>query len=139
LLLIAAFLQWRKEQDPDDPPPKWMTSMSSRSTLKALGASALFVTIAVKQWVFTLTAIDAIAGAGLNGSANVGLYLFYTIATQALVLIPIVAYAVAPKQAAKPMQAAQAWLARHNRVIAISVSLIFGLRVLYKGITGLLG
>lgn len=28
LLLVTAFRKWRKEADPDDPPPKWMTTIT---------------------------------------------------------------------------------------------------------------
>jgi len=139
LLLLTAFKKWRKEEDPDDPPPKWMTGISGLSGLQALGAGALFVTIAVKQWVFTLSAIGIITEAGLGGSTSAVLYLFYTLITQILVLPPLLFYALAPERAAKPLQAAQSWLERHNRVIVMIVSFIFGLWFSYKGLTGLLG
>ncbi|MFN8472074.1 MAG: GAP family protein [Anaerolineae bacterium] len=139
LLLLAAFKKWRKEPDPDDPPPKWMTAITGLSVAKAFGAGALFVTIAFKQWVFTLTALDVIEAAELTRGASIGLYLFYTLVTQTFVLIPIIGYAVAPRRAARPLQAAHAWLERYNRPIAITVSLVFGVWFLYKGITGLMG
>lgn len=139
LLLVAAAKKWRKEPDPDDPPPQWMAALDGLSPLRAFGAGALFMSIAVKQWVFTLTAIDVIQGAALDGAAGVGLYLVFTLATQTLVLLPILVFAVAPQQAAKPLRAAQAWLDRNNRPIMIGVSLVFGLWFLVKGITGLLG
>ncbi|WP_168207112.1 GAP family protein [Lacipirellula limnantheis] len=100
---------------------------------------ALFVTIAVKQWVFTLSAISVIGEAGSGGKANVGVYLFYVLATQTLAMTPILVYAAAPHQSAKPLKAAQAWLERHNRRIVIVTSLIFGAWFLFKGITGLIG
>ena len=139
LLLIAAYLKWRKQRDPDDPPPQWMTALAALSPLKAFGAGALLITLAVKQWVFTMTAIDVIQSAmpGIAGFA--GLYLIYTLATQALVLPPILAYAIAPQQSSKPLRAAQAWLERNSRTIAIAVSLVFGVAFLYKGVTGLMG
>jgi hypothetical protein len=139
LLLVTAFKKWRKDEDSDDPPPKWMTGISSLTGLRAIGAGALFVTIAVKQWVFTLSAISIIAGAELGGSTGASLYLFYILTTQILVLPPILFYAIAPQRAAKPLQTAQGWLERNNRVIVMTVSFIFGLWFSYKGITGLLG
>jgi hypothetical protein len=139
LLLVTAFKKWRKEEDPDEPPPKWMTGISSLTGVRAIGAGALFVAIAVKQWVFTLSAISIITEAELGGSAGVSLYLFYILTTQILVLPPILFYAVAPQRAAKPLQTAQDWLERNNRVIVMAVSFIFGLWFSYKGITGLLG
>ena len=116
-----------------------MTAISNLSALKPLVQACSFAMIAVKQWVFTLSAIGVIGEAGLGGAANAGLYLFYVLATQTLVLPPILAYAVAPQQAARLLQAAQIWLERHNRVIAITVSLVFGVWFSYKGVTGLIG
>jgi putative Mn2+ efflux pump MntP len=139
LLLLAGFKKWRKQPDPDDPPPQWMAALDGLAPLKAFGAGALFVTIAVKQWVFTLTALDVIAGAGLATAASAGLYLLFTLATQTLVLLPILVYAVAPQRSARPLHAAQAWLERNNRPIVIAVSLIFGVWFFYKGVTGLIG
>jgi hypothetical protein len=139
LLLVTALKQWRKQDDPDAPTPQWMSTMMGLSGLKAVGAGALFVTIAVKQWVFTLSAIGVIGEAGPGGAANVGAYLIFVLATQTLVLVPILAYAVAPHQAAKPLKAAQAWLERYNRAIVIVMSLILGAWFLFKGTTGLIG
>lgn len=139
LLLITAVKKWQKEEDPDAPPPGWMTAISGLSAAKAVGAGTLFITIAVKQWVFTLSAISVISEAGLDEAANAGLYLFYVLATQALVLPPILAYAVAPQRAAGLLETGQSWLERNNRTIAITVSLIFGVWFFYKGITGLIG
>jgi hypothetical protein len=116
-----------------------MATLGSLSPLKAFGAGALFITIAVKQWVFTLTAIDVIQGGMPSIAGFAGLYLLYTLATQALVLPPILAYALAPQRADKPLRAAQAWLGHNSRTIAIAVSLIFGLAFFYKGLTGLIG
>jgi putative Mn2+ efflux pump MntP len=139
LLLIAAFKKWRKEPDPDEPPPQWMAALGGLSPIKAVGAGALMIALSVKQWVFTLTAIDVIEGAAVGPTASVTAYLIYTAATQVLVLLPILAYAVAPQQSAKPVKAAHAWLERYNRPIVIAVSLVFGLWFSYKGISGLIG
>ena len=43
-----------------------------------------------------------------------------------LVLAPIIIYAIAPTQSTKALTATQNWLERHNRVIVIVVSSIFG-------------
>ncbi len=139
LLLIAAFKKWQNQPDPDNPPPQWMAALSGLSALRAAGAGALFVAIAVKQWVFTLTAIDTIQGAALGLTTAAAAYLIYTLATQVLVLLPILAYALAPQRSARPLQAARAWLERYNRPIVIAVSLIFGVYFLVKGISGLIG
>jgi Sap, sulfolipid-1-addressing protein len=141
LMLITAFKQWRKEDDPDAPPPKWMATIGGLSAAKALGIGALLVAIAAKQWVFTLSAIGIIGQAQMSQAENVIAFLFYVLAASSLVLTPIVVYAVAPTQSAKTLDVAQGWLERHNQVIVIviAISLIFGLLFLWKGIAGPVG
>jgi hypothetical protein len=139
LMLITAVKQWRKEDDPDAPPPKWMATLSGLSSLKAFGMGALLMAIAIKQWVFTLSALAVINEAKLSAVAAALAFLFFALAAQSLVLAPIIVYAVAPTQSAKLLDAAQGWLERNNRAITIVVSSIFGVWFLWKGITGLMG
>ena len=139
LMLITAYKQWRKEDDPDAPPPKWIAMISGLSAVKAFGIGALLVAIAAKQWVFTLSALGIIGQAQMSQAENVIAFLFYVLAASSLVLAPIIVYAVVPTQSAKTLDAAQGWLERHNRVIVIAISLIFGLLFLWKGIAGLIG
>jgi hypothetical protein len=138
LLLVTAFKQWRKQDDPDAPAPQWTTAMSGFSALKAAGTGALFPLIAVKQWVFTLSAIGVIGEAGLSGKASAGLYLLFVLATQTLVLAPILAYAIAPDWTVGPLHATRIWLERNNRAIVKVMSLIIGAWFLFKGVTGLI-
>jgi hypothetical protein len=138
LLLVTAFNQWQKQEDPDAPTPQWMSAISGFSVLKAVGAGALFPIIAIKQWVFTLSAIGIIGEAGLDGKTSAGVYLFFVLATQTLVLGAILAYKVAPHRTAKPLEATRDWLERNNRVIVIVMSLTIGAWFLFKGITGLI-
>ena len=78
LLLVTAVKKWQKEEDPDAPSPRWMTAISNLSAVKAVGAGMLFVMIAVKQWVVSLSAIGVVGEAGLGGATNAGLYLCST-------------------------------------------------------------
>lgn len=137
LLLVTGVRKWRKEPDSDDA-PQWMSKLSDLTVIKAAGGGALLMGVAVKQWVFTLAAIAVIEEAqpGLSGGA--ALYLLFVVATQVLALLPIVAYAVAPQRTTQPIRAAHSWLERHNRVIVITVSLIFGVWFLFKGASALL-
>jgi hypothetical protein len=139
LMLITAFRKWDKEDDPDAPPPKWLAALGGLSALKAFGMGAALVAIAAKQWVFTLSAIGVIGKAQLAPPASIGLFLFYALAVQALALIAVIAYAVAPRPAGRVIARACEWLERNDRRILIAFSLIFGLFFLFKGIAGLAG
>jgi len=137
LLLAAGVKKWRKEPDEEDAPP-WMSKLSEFTVLKAAGGGALLVLVAVKQWVFTLSAIAVIEEAQPGLSTGVLLYLLFVAATQVPALAPILAFAVAPRRTAAPLRAGQEWLQRHNRTIMIAVSLLFGVWFLFKGVSGLL-
>jgi hypothetical protein len=138
-MLISAVMKWRKEADPDAPPPKWMAVLGGLSALQAFGMAALLMAISIKQWVFTLSAIAVIEQAQLSHTGNVLVYLFFVVAAHSLVLAPIIVSAVAPTQAARMLDAMQGWLERNSRVIVITVLLIFGVWLLWKGINGLIG
>ena len=66
VLLILAYKKWTKEEDPDAPPPKWMSGLGAISPLKALGFGILLMIVGFKQWVFTLSALSTISAAQLS-------------------------------------------------------------------------
>lgn len=138
-MLITAVKKWRKEEDPDAPPPKWMAMLQGLSVAKAFGIGALLMALALKQWVFTLSAIAIVEQAGVGLAAGVLAFLLFVIGAQLLVAAPIVAYAIAPAATGKLLDTAQSWLTRYERLILTGVSLVFGLWFLWKGIAGLLG
>ncbi|MBK8047518.1 MAG: GAP family protein [Anaerolineales bacterium] len=139
LLLVSAFKSWRKEEDPDAPPPKWMARFDQLSTLHALGMGALLMAVSIKQWVFTLSAIAVIEEAQLMGAAAIATYLGFVLAAQSLMVAPIIFCMVAPTKSASALDTLQGWLERNNRTILLWVSLIFGLWSSWKGIAGLMG
>jgi uncharacterized membrane protein YidH (DUF202 family) len=137
LLLVAGFKKWRKEEDPEEQ-PKWMDKLNGVKPLQAFVAGALLMGIAVKQWVFSLSAIAIIEAGGQDRVANILLFLAFTLLAQSLTILPVIYAALAPQSSAKLLDAAQAWLARYNRPIAIGVSLVFGVWFVWQGITGLM-
>lgn len=138
-MLITAVKKWRKEEDPDAPSPKWMAMLQSLSALKAFAMGALLMALALKQWVFTLSAIAIIEQAGAGLASSVLAFLAFVLGAHLLVATPIVAYAIAPSATGRLLDAAQNWLERYERVILTTVSFIFGLWFLWKGLTGLHG
>ena len=139
VMLIGAVTKWRKEADPDAPPPKWMAVLGGLSALQAFGVGALLMAQSIKQWVFTLSAIAVIEQGELSHAGNVLAYLFFVLAAQSLVLAPVLISAVAPAQSTKLLDAIHDWLERNNRAIVIAASSIFGVWFLWMGIAGLIG
>jgi hypothetical protein len=139
LMLVTAYKKWRKEEDPDGPPPKWMTMLGGVPTLKAFGMGALLMLVAVKQWVFTFSALAIIEAGQLGLAANMLLFVLFVAGAHSLITAPIVVAGVAPSQSARLLDAAQSFFERHNRTITIAVSLVFGVWFVWKGVTGLIG
>jgi hypothetical protein len=64
--------------------------------------------------------------------------LLFVLLAESLLLIPILVRLVLPGQSKAFLDGTSDWLTRHNRVIVIVVSLVFGLLFLYQGASGLL-
>lgn len=138
LLLIAAYKKWRKEEDPDEPPPKWMQSLDQVSAAKAFGMGALGVGIGPKLWAFTLSAIAVIGAAELDQTSAILAFVAYIVFGQILLFLAILVAAVARQGSQALLQRSIAWLTTYNRPISVVVALIFGVLFTLNGITGLL-
>jgi hypothetical protein len=137
LLLTTAVKQWRRVEDPDAPPPRWRKTVQGLSAIQAFVVGALLVIVAVKPWVFTLSALAVIEQAPLSPQGAVAMYLLFVLAAQSLLLAPITVAVVAPVHSVRMLGAAQAWLERNGRVIVIVFSTIIGAWFVWKGISGI--
>jgi hypothetical protein len=139
LLLITAYKQWRQEDDPDAPPPKWLAMMDTLTPLKAFGLGAGITLISGKMWVFTLGAIGVIEYAQLGQPESTVTFLIFVALAQSLLLLAILIRILLPKRSASLLESISAWLNRYNRQIVLVVSLVFGLLFFYQGASGLSG
>lgn len=134
MLLITAYRQWRHEDDPDAPPPKWLTMIETITPVKAFGVGFALVAIAPKLWVFTLNAIAVIGEAQLGRPDSITAFLVFVLLAQSLILLLILMRIIVPGQATKVLNGLTDWLTKHNRVLMITISLVFGLYFLVKAI-----
>lgn len=139
LLLLKAVQTLRKQPDPEDPPPGWMTALGRLTPMRLFMYGALVMLVAPKMWVFAMGAVGAIYENGLRGTPATVAYLIYVLGASLLILLPVLFYAVAPTPAARVLEGINAWLERNNRVIIIVVSTFFGFYFLWKGLSTLLG
>ena len=138
VLLIAAYKKWSGVADSEDAPPKVLTMLDRLSPLQSLGLGIGIPLIAVKLWVFTLSALATIAAAQLGQPTSAIAYLLFILLAESLLILPILLRLLLPKRSKFLLAQMSDWLTRHNRPITIAVSLIFGIYFLYSGITGLL-
>ncbi|MDI9547543.1 MAG: GAP family protein [Chloroflexota bacterium] len=139
LLWITAIKKWRKEDDPDGPPPKWMSSIDGMSPLRAFGVGALLVAVAPKMWVFTLSAISLVQDAALGPAMGALAYLLFTVGAVIILLILILVAALAPQKSAALLGKVSGWLERNERALLIVVSVVFGAFFTWKGLTRFIG
>lgn len=138
LMLVTAVRLVMKEDDPDAPPPNWMTSLGALSMTRAFGTGALLMVIAAKHWVFTLGAISTIAEEGIGQPGSTLAFLIFVLGAELLVLAPLVTFVVAPTWSSVAFASAGAWLEAHNDQIKIVVSGVFGAYFIWKSLTNLL-
>jgi len=138
LLLITAYKKWRGEVDPDEPSPKILNKIDELTPLMALGIGLTLPLVAAKLWVFTLSALTAIAAAPLDRQSSILAYLLFILLAESLLLLPIVARILFPKRSKSLLTNLSNWLTKNSRSITIWVSLIFGVFFLQSGIRGLL-
>lgn len=137
LVITAVRTWWCKEEDPDAPPPRWITTLGGMSTPAAFGMAVVLMFVALKQWVFTLSAIAVIDDAYLSKLETILAYVFFILGAQLLMLTPVISSAFAPAYSARMVEVVLRWLERNSRMITIVVSLAFGVWFLSKGMTGL--
>jgi hypothetical protein len=138
LMFVVAFRTWRREPDPDAPPPMWMQKASGMSAVAAFGAGAVLVVIAAKQWIFTLSAVGTISQADMSQADGITAFVIYALAAAFPVIVPILISVLLPGRSARVLDFVRTWLERHNRPIVIVVSVIFGAFFLWNGIAGLI-
>jgi hypothetical protein len=138
LLATAARTWWRQEEDSDAPRPGWIAALGGVPAITAFGMAMLMMLVAMKQWVFTLSAIAIIDNAHFGKTKTILAYLFFMLGAQSLMLAPIVGSVIAPSPAAQIVATMLSWLERKSRLITIFVSLLFGAWFFSKGVSGFL-
>ena len=139
LLLVTAYKQLQKEDDPDAPPPKWLAGIDSLTPFKAFGIGFGMLFIGAKFWVFTLGAIGVIGEAQLGQPASTIDFLLYVLLAESLLVLILLIRVMLPKRSKSVLESISAWLIGYNRQIIMIVSLVFGLLFFYQGVSGLLG
>ncbi len=134
---VSAAKQLLNHPDEDAPPPKWMATVENVTPGRAYLLGVGLVAISAKFWVFTLGAIAAIGAAGMSEPASlVTFLLFVALAESLLLAILAVAYAM-PHRAEAWLDRVAGLLERYNRVLVITLGLVFGTWFLVKALDGL--
>lgn len=136
LFLVTAAREMLGGDDPDAPPPKWVTMLNSITPAKALLLGAGIIVVAIKFWVFTFGAIGVIGDAGLDRSANMAVYVCFVLLAVSPHLLIVGAAVIFPDRSKSLLDRTLNWLQDHHRVIMIGIGLIFGVWFFIKALSG---
>ncbi|QDP97511.1 hypothetical protein FOE78_17745 [Microlunatus elymi] len=138
LLYAAATKVLLTNEDPDAPPPKWMTMAQSMSPRLAYGVGAALPLIGAKFWVFTLSAVAAIRNADLGYIAGSLAFVLYAVLSCALLIFIVGLRVAGTPWSLRALEGIAAWLKRHNKLIAVVLGAFFGTWFLGNGLAGLM-
>ncbi len=134
LLLATALRQVITGEDPDAPPPRWVSMTVSMKPSTAFGFGMGLIAVGAKWWVFTIGAVAAIVDADLGRPTRALTYLLFVVLAELPVLLFVVGSAFAPQRSAPLLAAVSAWLERHNHRIVVVACLVFGVWFVLKAL-----
>jgi hypothetical protein len=135
-LLSLALRQWRSRPKPgmNAVLPKWMSAIDTMTAGKGFGLGFLLAAVNPKNLLLGASAGVTIGSAGLTaGSTALAIGLFTLIAA-ASVAIPVIAYLVASRRMAGPLESLRGWLVHNNATVMAVVLLVIGFVLIGKGI-----
>jgi threonine/homoserine/homoserine lactone efflux protein len=135
-LLALAFRQWRSRPEPGEEAalPKWMSAVDEMTAGRGLVLGFLLSALNPKNLLMAVAAGVIIGTAGLTvGEASVVILVFVLIAA-CTVAVPVIAYLIASKRMAGPLEALRGWLVQNNATVMAVLLLVIGVVVIGKGI-----
>ena len=139
LLLVFALKTWLGTPDPNAPPPRWVAAIDSITPAKALLLGMVVMLTNPTTLALYVSGLKEIVAADLGTAGSVAVLAAFVALVEVEFLVPIALYAAAPRRAGAVMGAVQRWLEGHNRGVMIVVFGIFGVLLMAKGASGLLG
>lgn len=136
VFLITAARELFSDEDPNAPPPKWMSALTSASPTKAFFIGAGVMAVSVKAWVFTLAAIGVIGDSGSGHVTNVVTYVAFVALAASGNLLVVGAAALLPGRSRSLLDRTLRWFQDHDRPIMIVVGLVFGIWFGIKALHG---
>jgi len=135
-LLFLALRQWRSRPKPGEEGalPKWMAAIDTMTTGRGLMLGFLLSAVNPKNLLMAAGAGVIIGTGGLNGSEITLVIVIFTLIAACSVAIPVIAYLLAAKRMAAPLESHRVWLMQNNATVMAVLLLVIGVVVIGKGI-----
>ena len=135
-LLFLALRQWRSRPAPGETAalPKWMAAIDTMTAGRGFVLGFLLSAVNPKNLLMAAGAGVIIGTSGLTGGEiTVAIAVFVVIAACS-VAVPVIAYLVASKRMAAPLEALRGWLVQSNATVMAVLLLVIGVVLVGKGI-----
>ncbi|UTX52006.1 GAP family protein [Leucobacter aridicollis] len=138
LLVLLAVKQWRgRPKDGSEPElPKWMSALDSMSPVRAGLLAFALAAVNPKNLLLAVSA-GLIIGAGATPATQIAGVAVFVVIAASTVVAPVVAFLVASKQLAAPLESLRVWLVHNNSTIMAVLLLVMGFSVIGKGLAAL--
>jgi threonine/homoserine/homoserine lactone efflux protein len=136
LLVLMAFGQIRSRPAPGETAklPKWMGAVDSMTAGRAFVLGVVLSAVNPKNLLLVIAAGLTIGVAGLTIGETVITDAVFVVIAASTVLVPVIAYLVAAKRMAGPLDRVREWLVQHNAAVMAVVLFLMGVVVIGKGI-----
>lgn len=135
-LLLLAVKQWRGRPQGDAEPalPKWMSAIDTMTLGRALVLGFLLSGLNPKNLLMGVGAGLVIGSSALTVGEEVTSIVIFTVIAASSVAIPVVAYLLAARKMAGPLEALRTWLVHNNATVMAVLLLVIGVVMVGKGI-----
>lgn len=139
ILIILAVRTWRKRGtgEKEAEMPAWMASITTSTPGRSFSTGLLLAVANPKNVIVSAAAAIAIGTGGLGfGSIALSIAIF-TLLSSATIIVPLVAYLLSPRRAAKSLRTLELWLAQNSGALMAVILLVFGVLLIGDGISSL--
>jgi hypothetical protein len=141
LLLVLAWLQWKKRPVPGMEPevPKWMGQVDQMHPTQALILGIVLSAVNPKNLTLGIGAALVIGTAGLDLVQSVIAVLVFVAVASISIAVPVIYYLVGGESAKRTLDGWKSWLSDHNAVVMTVLLLVMGVVLAGKGLGALIG
>lgn len=134
VLVLRSIRAGVDETDPDASPPKILGTLDSIGVRGAFGFGIIWMTVSVAQWTFLIAGVQQILD--FDGGTAIKLFAFviFLAISSALILFPILLYAIQPERAQVRLTAMETKLNTAIRRLAIVLQGGIGIFLLWQGL-----
>ena len=135
-LLFLAVRQWRSRPKPGEEAalPKWMAAIDTMTTGRGFVLGFLLSAVNPKNLLMAAGAGVIIGTGGLTGGEITWVIVIFTLIAASTVAVPVIAYLLAAKRMAAPLESLRVWLVHNNATVMAVLLLVIGVVVIGKGI-----